>query len=109
MSYCDHLLSVHLSVHTFKQLQTPGPVFFKLHVEPSVEGGLKICTNGHSLLIKMATMPYGVKTLKNLLQNRESFEAKSWYIALGTLGLPSLLYLRHTKYAKGVYSFRPFH
>ena len=22
-----------------------GPIFFKLHVEPSVKGGLKICTN----------------------------------------------------------------
>ena len=30
-----------------------------------------------------------VKTFKNLfLQNQESFEVKSWYIALGTQGLP---------------------
>ena len=34
--------------------ENPGQIFFRLHVEPSVEGGLKICTNGHSLLIKMA-------------------------------------------------------
>ena len=32
-----------------------------------------------------------VKTFKNLLQNQESFEAESWYIALGTQALPSLL------------------
>ena len=30
---------------------------FKFHVEPSVKGGLKICINGHSPLIKMAAMP----------------------------------------------------
>ena len=27
-----------------------GPNFFKLHVEPSMEGGLKIYANGHSPL-----------------------------------------------------------
>ena len=30
------------------------------------------------------------KTLKNALQNQESFEAESLYIALGTQGLKSL-------------------
>ena len=33
-----------------------------------------------------------VKTLKNLLlQNQESYEAESWYIASGTQGLPNCL------------------
>ena len=32
-----------------------------------------------------------VKTRKNLLQFEESFVAESWYTALGTQGLPSLL------------------
>ena len=41
--------------------ETPGPIFFKLHVEPSVKGGLKICTNGHGPLIKMAAMPINGK------------------------------------------------
>ena len=42
---------------------TPGPIFFKLHVEPSVKGVLKICTNGHGPLIKMAATPiYGKKS-----------------------------------------------
>ena len=36
--------------------ETPGPIFSKLHVEPSVKGGVKIYTNGHGPLIKMATM-----------------------------------------------------
>ena len=80
MSYYDHLppVSVHamsvfcLSLHpSFVHLpapltdfsETPGPIFFKLHVEPSVKGRLKIYKNGHSLLIKMATMPiYGKHT-----------------------------------------------
>ena len=40
--------------------EIPGPIFFKLNVEPSVKGGLKVCTNGHGPLVKMATMPiYG--------------------------------------------------
>ena len=56
MSYCDHSPSirpsVHLSVHPFTPLndfssETPGPNFFKLHVELCVKGELKICTNGH--------------------------------------------------------------
>ena len=61
--------------------ETPKPVFFKQHVQPSVTGsgwGLKICTNGHGSLIKMAVMP--IKTLNNLLQDQESFKAESWYI-----------------------------
>ena len=67
----DHLQSVilcPLSVHPCPSLndyssETPGPIFFKLHVEPSVKGGLKICTNGYDLLVKMATMPiYGKNT-----------------------------------------------
>ena len=42
---------------------TLDPVFFKVHVEPSVKGELKICTNGHGLLIKMDAMPiYGKNT-----------------------------------------------
>ena len=36
--------------------ETPGLSFFKPHVEPFVKVGLKIYTNGHSLLSKMAAM-----------------------------------------------------
>ena len=51
-------------VHTFEHLSvTSGPIFFKLYVEPSIKGELKICSNGHGLLIKMAAMPiYGKNT-----------------------------------------------
>ena len=65
MSCCDHQPSVvHLStpLNDFS-FETPRPIFFKFHVEPSVKGGLKIYTNGHGSLIKMAVMPiYGKNT-----------------------------------------------
>ena len=57
-------------------------------MEPCVRGGLKIYTNGHGPLIKMAAMPIYGKTVKNLLlQNQESFGAESWYIASRIQGL----------------------
>ena len=48
--------------------------------------------NGSAQLNKMAIMPiYGKKkTLQNLLQNEESFENESWFIALGAQSLPDL-------------------
>ena len=47
---------------------------------------------GFALLNKMAPMPiYGKKHLKIfLLQNQESFETESGYIASGTQNIPSL-------------------
>ena len=65
MSYCDHLPSVvrpPIPLNDFSS-ETPGPIFFKLHVEPSDKGGLQICSNGHGSLIKMAAMPIYNKTL----------------------------------------------
>ena len=51
----------------------PGPIFFRVHVEPSVKGGFKIYTNDYGTLIKLAPCTYMVKTLKNfLLQIQES-------------------------------------
>ena len=66
MSYCDHLLSVFCPSTPLNDFssETPGPVFLKLHVAPSVKGGLKICTNGHSPLFKMAAMPIYCKNTK---------------------------------------------
>ena len=72
------------SVHTFVHFsETPGPIFFKCLLEPFVNGGLKIYTNGFGPLIKITL--HGTNLL---LQNEESFKAESWYIALGTQGLP---------------------
>ena len=73
LSYCDQLPSfVHLSIHPWLSThsndfssKTPGPIFFKLHLEPSFKGGLKICTDGHCPFINMAAMlMYGKKHLK---------------------------------------------
>ena len=58
MSYCDHLPSVVRPETPLKDFcsETPGPIFFKFHLEPSVYGGLKICSISHVPLIKMAAM-----------------------------------------------------
>ena len=65
MSYCDHSSSVirqSSPLNNFSS-ETPGPIFFKFLLEPSVNEGLKIYTNGLGLLIKMASMPiYGKNT-----------------------------------------------
>ena len=58
---------------------------------PSVQGILSICSNGSASLNKMAPFANIVKTLKNLLQNQESFKAQFYYRALGTPGHPIYL------------------
>ena len=64
-----------------------GQICIPLHLNgETIEKYLKktngwICSNGSAQLNKMATMPiYDLKkkTLKNLLQNQESFEAEFW-------------------------------
>ena len=58
MSYCDHSSSVvrpSTPLNNFSA-ETPGPIFFKFLLDPSVNGGLKIYTNGIGPLIKMAAM-----------------------------------------------------
>ena len=98
-STCDHL-SIRVSDRRLRPLiplndfssETSGPIFFIFDVKFSVNGGLRICSSGHGLLIKMAAMPvHGNKTpLRTLLQNQASFKDEYWYIASGTQGLPSL-------------------
>ena len=44
-------------------IETPGPFFFKLHVNPSVKGDLKICMNCHGPL-RWPPFPCIVKTFK---------------------------------------------
>ena len=66
------LSSVHPSVCRLSTLldnvSSETPIFFKLHVEPSNKGGgggggLKICTNSHGPLTKLAAMSiYGKNT-----------------------------------------------
>ena len=58
--------------------ETARPIFTRFHMGPSVEGVLLVCSNGSDPLNKMLIMAYMVKiTLKNLLQNQESFETES--------------------------------
>ena len=59
MSYYDYLPSVVRTSTILNDFsfETPGPIFLKLHVGPSVKGRLKIYTNGYGPLIKMAAMP----------------------------------------------------
>ena len=93
MSYCDHLTSVivHPSLHTFDDFsETPGPIYFKPYVEPTVEAGLKFGQMVMVHLTRWPPCPNTVETLKNLLQNQESFGTESWYKAFRTLGLTSL-------------------
>ena len=99
MSYCDNLPShfcrrlsvVGLSTPLNFSSETPGPIFFKLHVNPSVEGGLKICTNGHGPLIKMATMRIYGKNLKSSPEPR-----KLW----GRILVHSIMDSRSTKFVQ---------
>ena len=93
MSYRDHSPSVVCPFTPLNELssETPWPIFFKFHVEHSVKRGLKIYTNGHGLKHKDGRMPkYGKNTKTLLLQNKESFEDESRYLALGIQGPPSL-------------------
>ena len=78
MSFCDNssfIFHPSTPLNNFSS-ETAQPIFFKFLLEPSVNGGLKIYTNGLVTLIKMAT-------LKNLLQNQESFKAEYWFIVSG--------------------------
>ena len=70
--------------------ETACAIFRRYHMELSVERVLTICTNSCAPLNKMAAMPINGKKTYFFLQNQESFEAESWYLALGTHGLLNL-------------------
>ena len=64
-SGCVFVTTLRPSIHLNNfSSETFGPVFLKFLLEPSVNGGLKICTNGLGPLIKLAVMPIYYKTLK---------------------------------------------
>ena len=45
-------------------LETTEPIEVKFHVEPSWDGGTKVCSNGHGHMTKMAAMLTYDKNLK---------------------------------------------
>ena len=43
--------------------ETTGPIEAKFHMEPPLEGGTKVCSNGPGHMTKMAAMPIYGKNL----------------------------------------------
>ena len=72
-------------------LETAWPTEAKFYVEPPLNGGTKVWSNGLGHMTKMATMPiYGKKSKSHLLWNQKVNDLESWYAALETQALPSL-------------------
>ena len=44
--------------------ETTGPIKAKFHMEPPLDGGTKVCSNGSGYMTKMAAMPIYGKHLK---------------------------------------------
>ena len=44
--------------------ETTGPIEANFHMEPPLDGGTKLCSNGPGHMTKMAAMPIYGKTLK---------------------------------------------
>ena len=52
----------------------------KLYVEPTWDGGTKVCSNGPGHMTKMAAMHIYGKNLKNLLlRNLKADDLETWY------------------------------
>ena len=56
------------------------------------EGGMKVYINGPGHMTKMTAMPiYGTNHKNLFLQNRKSYDLKTWRAASGTQALQSLI------------------
>ena len=74
--------------------ETTGPIETKYHVEPPLNGGTKVCSNGPGHMAKMATMPTHGKNLKNLLlRNQKADDLETWFAASGAWVLPFVNHL----------------
>ena len=63
-------------------LRNRGPIGAKFHVEPSLDRGMKECSNDPGHMTNMAAMPIYAKNLKNLLLwNRSVDDLESLYAA----------------------------
>ena len=70
--------------------ETNWPIKVKFYVEPSWEGGTKVCINGLGHMTKMAMPIYGKNLKKLLLQNQRSYELETWHAISETQVLQSL-------------------
>ena len=66
--------------------ETSGLIEAKFHVEPTLVGGTKVCSQGLGYMTKMVAMPIiWIKLLKNLLiENRKADVLETWYVPLRT-------------------------
>ena len=88
-SFVHHLSIICPSTHLNDySSETPGPIFFKVHVEPSVKRGLKIYTMVTVRESRWLPCPYMVKTLKE--------PRKLW----GWILIYSIMDSRSTKFAQ---------
>ena len=74
--------------------ETTGPIATKFHIQPPGPLGKKTCSNDLSHMTNMAAMPIYNKNLKNLLlQNQQTNDLKTYYVALCMVVLPKLFKL----------------
>ena len=61
-------------------------------MEPTWDGGMQVCSNGPGHMTKMAAMLiYGKNSKKSSSLEPKADDLESWYGALGSQVLPSLL------------------
>ena len=71
---------------------TSWPIEAKFYVESPWDEGTEACSNCLGHMTKMAAVPYMVKSFENLLLwNLKAHDLETWYAALSTQVLPSLL------------------
>ena len=73
--------------------ETTRPIVTKFHMQPLGILGTKSCSNDLGHTTKMAAMPIYGKNLKNLLQNQETDDLETWFVALCMRVLPRLFKL----------------
>ena len=76
-SVCVYVWVCVVCLSTFSNIfssETTGPIEAKFYMEPSLDGGKKVCSNGLSQMTKMAAMPIYGKNLKNLLFRNQKAE-----------------------------------
>ena len=84
MRYCDHLPSVQKYLWTTSPLKPLGQFSSNFMWSLLLKRDWKFIQMVTVSLSRWSPCPYMVKTLKNLLQNQESFGAESWYIVSWT-------------------------